>query len=191
MYVILTHMNTQAEELKKHINATYNQIIEAAKQYNLTDVQRHTRKVVELEDLKKQHEIIQQRLANLTSGVTAVTTSTTKEQPQANGKIRELPIEVTDGMIRQNLLTLTPHVKRGRIKIGEELIIEAIPSGERFVTRLMRIGNKLRARGEIAHFYRTTGVKGGDYVVLTEISPGKWTLTKAPHGKYGFAAFNA
>jgi len=90
-------------------------------------------------------------------------------------------------MIRQNLLTLTPHVKRGRIKIGEELIIEVAPSGERFVTRLLRIGNKLRARGEIAHFYRTAGVKGGDYVVLTEISPGKWTLTKAPQGKYGFS----
>lgn len=179
-------MNTQSEELKKHISAAYGQIIEAAKQCNLAKIQTLARSVAELEDLKQQHENIQQRLANLASGVTVATASTTKEQPLTNGKIRELPIEVTDGMIRQNLLTLTPHVKRGRIKVGEELTIQAIPSGERFTTRLMRIGNKLRARGEIAHFYRSAGVKGGDYVVLTQITHRNWTLTKAPAGKYGF-----
>jgi len=183
-------MNTQTNELNQHINAAYDQIIGAAKQRNLPEVQRHSRKVAELEDLKQQHETIQQRLANLTSGIPAITAATTKAQPQANGKIRELAIEVTDGMIRQNLLTLTPHVKRGKIKIGEELTIEAIPSGERFVTVLLQNGNKLRARGEIAQFYRDARVNSGDYVVLTEISPSRWTLAKATPGKYGFQVFN-
>ncbi len=180
-------MNTQTNEINRHINAAYDQIIDAAKQRNLAEVQRHSRKVAELEDLKHQHEIIQQRLAGLNSGVAVIAASTTRVQPQANGKIRELPTEVTEGMIRQNLLTLTPHVKRGKIKIGELLIIEALPSGERFSTELLQNGNRLRARGEIAHFYRTAGVKGGDYVVLTEVTHGNWTLTKAPPGKYGFA----
>jgi len=90
-------------------------------------------------------------------------------------------------MIRQNLLTLSSQVKRRKIKVGEELIIEAFPSGERFKTELLEQGKKLRARSEIASFYRTAKVKGGDYVLLTEIAPGRWTLKKAPDGEYGVA----
>jgi hypothetical protein len=107
----------------------------------------------------------------------------TNESP--NGKIRELAVEVTDGDIRQNLLKLTPHVKRRKIKVGEELIVEVLPSGERFQTVVSEKGNKLRARGEVARFYREAKVKAGDYVLLTEIAPGHWTLKKAPPGEYG------
>lgn len=179
-------MPTQTDALNQHIVAGYNQIIDAAKSHDLAAVQRHSRKVAELEDLKHQHEAIQQRLANLGSKDANVATPLANERMRTSGTARELPIEVTEGMIRQNLLTLTPHVKRGRIMIGEELTIEALPSGERFTTVLLQNGNKLRARGEIAQFYRDARVKNGDYVVLAEIAPRHWTLAKAPPEKYGF-----
>jgi hypothetical protein len=80
---------------------------------------------------------------------------------------------------------LTPHVKRGKIKIGEELVIEALPSGEKFQTVVSDKGNKLRARGQIARFYKEAKVQPGDHVLLTEVAPGRWTLKKAPPGEYG------
>ncbi len=76
------------------------------------------------------------------------------------------------------------HINRGRIKVGEELVIEAFPSGERFQTIVSDTGNKLRARGEIARFYRDAKVNPDDYVLLTEETPGHWTLKKAPSGEY-------
>jgi hypothetical protein len=179
-------MKTQTDELNQHIVSGYGQIIEAAKNHDLAAVQRYSRRVAELEDLKHQHQSVQQRLATLSSKDGSAASPIVNGQMQTNGKSRELPIEVTEGMIRQNLLTLTPHVKRGKIMTGEDLAIEALPSGERFTTVLLQNGNKLRARGEIAQFYRDARVKSGDYVVLTEISPRHWTLTKAPPGKYGF-----
>ncbi len=96
-------------------------------------------------------------------------------QAMSNGskeaKLRELPVEVTTGMIRQNLLTLTKHLKQRRIRIGEELTIEAQPSGERFRTALLEKGNKLRERGAITRFYRDAGVHPGDFVVPRKLGP--------------------
>ena len=122
-----------------------------------------TKKAGEYEDVKKTLLHLQERL----KGVHAMSV-----QPGANGsgntQLRELPVEVSAGMIRQNLLTLTKHVKQHRIKLGEELTIEAQPSGERFRTQLLEKGNKLRERGAITRFYRDAGVHSGDFVVLTE-----------------------
>ena len=87
-------------------------------------------------------------------------------------------------MIKQNLLTLTEHVKRGRIRVGEDLIVEAHPSGERFRTDLVENGNRLRERGAIGRFYREAGVHDGEFVVLTETGPQRWTLRKAAAGEY-------
>jgi len=173
-------MNEQTNELDKHITKVMAQITEAASKQDLVNIQRLSRKAAELHELKEQMAALDQRIASLNedSAQTAM-----KEQP--NGKLRELPVEVTDGDIRQNLLKLTPHVKRGKIKVGEELIIETLPSGERFQTVVSEKGNKLRARGEVALFYREAKVKAGDYVLLTEIAPGRWTLKKAPPGEYG------
>ncbi len=128
---------------------------------------------------------IQQRIASLISENTNVPVAAADERMKEG--IRQLPIEATDGMIRQNLLTLAPHVRSGRIKVGEELIIEALPSGRRFQTALLEQGKKLRERSEIARFYRDAKVKGGDYVLLTEAAPGQWTLKKAPPGEYGLS----
>ncbi|MSU50770.1 MAG: DNA sulfur modification protein DndB [Opitutus sp.] len=103
---------------------------------------------------------------------------------QHGQKLRKLPVEVTQGMIRQNLLTLTEHVNGGRIRVGEDLIVEAQPSGERFRTDVVDSGNRLRERGAIGRFYREAGVHDGEFVVLTETAPQRWTLRKAAPGEY-------
>jgi hypothetical protein len=176
-------MNTQTNELDEHINNVMTQIAEFASKHDLAAIQRLTRKASELQELKEQMAAIQQRIVSL-SGESAEVPPATAARP-VNGKIRQLAIEVTDGMIRQNLLTLAAQVKSGKIKVGEELIIEALPSGRRFQTVLLEQGKKIRERGEITRFYRDAKVKGGDYVLLTEIAPGRWTLKKAPPGEHG------
>lgn len=92
---------------------------------------------------------------------------------------REIRIEVSQGMINQNLLTLTEAIKRGTVRVGEELIIEALPSERKFKTVVMASGNKLQERGEINKFYSSAGVREGDYVILQEVSLGQWKLRKA------------
>jgi hypothetical protein len=73
---------------------------------------------------------------------------------QSGSRLRKTAVEVSQGMIRQNLLTLTKLKKQGLIHDGDELLIEAQPSGERFRTDFMFDGNKVRERGAIARFYR-------------------------------------
>jgi hypothetical protein len=180
-------MNTT--ELDTHIAAVMKQIGEAARKDDLAAIQRLSKRAAELKELKEQAASIQQRIASLTSEPIEATPTTPATQPkQANGAGRALFVQVSDGMIRQNLLTLTPHVKRRKIGIGEQLVIEALPSGERFQTEVLDKGNKLRARGQIARFYHDAKVRPDDYVVLTETTPGKWTLRKASPGENGFHA---
>jgi len=102
----------------------------------------------------------------------------TVTKQRSHTEIRKLEIHVTQGDINQNLLKLTPHINRGTINVGEKLVIEALPSGDRFQTVVSDTGNKLRARGEIAGFYRDANVNAGDVVLLTEEAPGSWTLRK-------------
>jgi hypothetical protein len=58
------------------------------------------------------------------------------------------------------------------------MIVESLPSGERFKTQVMTSGNKLQERGAIGRFYRSAGVHAGDFVVLREVSRGSWQLLK-------------
>jgi hypothetical protein len=81
-------------------------------------------------------------------------------------------------MINQNLLTLTEPLKHHQLKVGEELTIEALPSGDKFTSMVMQTGNKLQERGAIGKFYRDAGVRAGDFVVLREITRGQWQLQK-------------
>ena len=93
--------------------------------------------------------------------------------------LRRVLIEVTQGMINQNLLTVTEALKRGQLKAGEELIIEAIPSGEKFKTVVMPSGNKLQERGAIGRFYRKARVVADECVELLEVTPMQWKLQKS------------
>jgi hypothetical protein len=167
------------EKIQELIDATLREIQEMASKRNLTAVMALTKKAAEYEDVKKTLLHLEERLKGV---------HTMSVPPAANGsgspQLRELPVEVTAGMIRQNLLTLTRHVKQRRIRIGDELTIEAQPSGERFRTQLLEKGNKLRERGAIARFYREANVRPGDFVVLSETASNRWTLKKAPPGQY-------
>ena len=58
-----------------------------------------------------------------------------------------MQVKVSQGMINQNLLTLTEYVNRGVVRIGEEFTVESDPPGEFFKTDIVRHGNKLRERG--------------------------------------------
>lgn len=180
-------MNTQTNELDTQIAIVMKQISEAASSHDLQSVQKLSRKAAELQELKEQMAAIHHRMNALVNNENEVANATPAEE--SNGKLREFLVEVTDGDIRQNLLKLTPHLKRGKIKIGEELIMEAVPSGERFQTVVSEKGNKLRARGEIAQFYKDAKVKAGDHVLLTEIAPGRWTLKKTSSVEHSFSRF--
>jgi len=151
----------------------------AASEQNLAKVAALTRQASELEDMKKTVLNIEQRLKELP---TTPDEKIAAQAPTINSRV--LPIEVSQGMINQNLLTLTEHVKRGIVSAGEDMIIEVIPSGERFRTELVVNGNKLRERGAIGRFYKETKVKEGDFVVLTESEPNRWKLHKAEAGQY-------
>jgi hypothetical protein len=175
-------MSEQTLQLTKHIANLMKQISEAASAHDLAAIQRLSRKAAELHELKEQVASIQRRITSLT--VDEVISDPVAARQQSNGRNRELAIEVTGGDLRQNLLKLTPYIKRGKIKVGEEMMVEALPSGERFQTVVSEKGNKLRARGEIARFYRDAEVKAGDYVLLTEVALGRWSLKKAPLGEY-------
>ena len=127
-----------------------------------------SKRVSELEEIRN-------RLCSLKNG-----SQPSGSTSQTSGAIRALSVEVTQGMINQNLLTLTPHVKAGTIRVGDRLIIVALPSGDQFQTELLVNGNKLQERGKIAKFYRDAGVRAGDVVQLTEVNPGHWQLKKRP-----------
>ena len=165
------------------------EIAAAAAKRDIAGVTALTKKASELEDMKKTVLGIEERLKGLhapapTPVATPAVVLTHAPVAQNGQKLRELPVEVTQGMINQNLLTLTEHVKRGRIRVGEELLVEAQPSGERFHTDLVVNGNKLRERGALGRFYRDARVHVGEFVVLTETAPQRWTLRKAAEGEY-------
>jgi hypothetical protein len=157
-------------------DATLQKAADALKNRDLAGATALMRQAAEYEDAKK-------TLADLESRLLSPQRTPTPNGSKAT-KLRELPVEVTAGMIRQNLLTLTKQIRQGRIAIGEDLTIESQPSGERFRTQLLPKGNKLQERGAIARFYRDAGVRDGDFVVLTEVAPKQWTLKKAPVGQY-------
>lgn len=179
-YILLSMV--ELKTIDKHISSLMNQIIESASKQDIPTIQRLLRKADELQEMKENLTAIQLRLTNL--GNKDLRDTAIDNGRQLSAELRKLLIEVTEGDIRQNLLKLTPHIKRGKVRTGEELTIEAIPSGERFRTVVSDKGNKLRSRGEIARFYRDAKVSAGDFVSLTEEAPGCWALKKAAPGEF-------
>jgi hypothetical protein len=168
-------MDEFSDEIEAELAKTIQQISAAAGRRDLNAVEQATKKAAELTAIKDQYEASKSRVRTLKNG----------SQPsgafvRTPGAIRELAVDVTQGMITQNLLTLTESVKRGKIRIGERLSIEALPSRDRFQTELLASGKKLQERGKIAKFYRDAGVHAGDVVLLIERTPGQWQLEKRP-----------
>jgi hypothetical protein len=166
-------MNEFFNEIKAEIATTMQQIAAAAGQNDLVAVEQSTKKAAELSALKDQAEAINNRFHGLKNG-----SQPTGAFVRTPGARRELRVPVTQGMISQSLLTLAEAVKRGEIRVGERLSIEALPSRDRFQTELLASGKKLRERGRIGKFYRDAAVHAGDVVLLTERTPGQWQLQK-------------
>jgi hypothetical protein len=174
---IHTYMIENLNTLDACIGELMKKITAAAALHDLAAIQTLSRKAAELQNLKEQAVTIQGRIAALTAS--AQVANPTANDPSADGRSRALLVEVTDGDIRQNLLKLTPHIKCGRVKIGEPMEIETIPYGDHFHTEVCEKGNKLRERGKVGQFYRAANVRAGDSVLLTEVAAGRWTLEKA------------
>lgn len=101
--------------------------------------------------------------------------------PRREG-LRRIEVEITQGMINQNLLVLTDSVNRGIVNVGEALALECVPSGERFSTEVIEQGKKLRERGAIGRFYATARVRAGDSVRMSEVALRRWRLEKLSCG---------
>jgi len=90
---------------------------------------------------------------------------------------RKIVISVSQGMINQNLLTLTSARKRGLVRSGEQFIV-TLPNGRQFKTDLCPSGNKLRERGQIRAFYEEAQIRCGERVILVESEPQHWRLMR-------------
>jgi hypothetical protein len=165
-------MNLSTNKIEEAITAVMKQIPAAAERQDLTSLESLTKKATELQSMKHQILAIETRFQQLMNGSQIAPI----EESKGSG-IRELVVKVTQGMINQNLLTLTDGIDQGIVRIGEKFIIE-LPSGERFQTELLPTGNKLRERGKIRQFYQDENVQAGESVLLTEITPGRWQLKK-------------
>lgn len=187
------------QRIESLLEKTLQAVSAAAERCDFATLQQLSRKGQRLKELRDRVADAERELRELENGLSGrpVTSERTRqseprdaasgplppdEEPIQGGSRNSLVIEVTQGMINQNLLTLTDHVKSGRIRVGSEMKIEARPSGELFCTDLLGDGNRLRERGAIARFYRDARVHAGDKVVLTQESPNRWTLEKVHQG---------
>src|SRR5260370_18296564 len=119
------------------MNQTMGRISQTAARPNcdVSEVEVLTKRASELKQIKQQVAAIQHRLLSMNGGNEGKVTS---EQRAAFH--RELVIEVSQGMINHNLLTLTEPLKQGRGKVGEEMIIEAQTGGAQIPTFVMQEG---------------------------------------------------
>lgn len=129
-------------------------------------------RMAELNKMKKDLQLISVRVYEMDdSGKTVQIKNPTR--------LRKISIRVTQGMLNQNLLTLTDACRQGIVHRGETFQIETLPNNGKINTTLLRAGNRLKQRGKIAAFYQAANVKPGDNVEMTEISPGSWQLKAA------------
>jgi hypothetical protein len=134
-------------------------------------------RMAELNKMKRDLQAIIQRLEEMSTPNRAGATG-------GSGGLRKIRIRVTQGMINQNLLTLTEALRRGIVRTGEMFMIETFPNHRKFKTVLQRVGNKLQERGLIASFYRAANTQADGIVELVEIAPGSWYLKPAEGGDF-------
>ncbi len=162
-------MNTLQNDIKNVLDETMSRIADAAGKHDVKALGLLTARATKLEEMKRTVIGIENALKEYQS--LAAT-------GDSSNNLRRLPIRVSEGMIRQNLLTFSEHIKRGRIQVEEEMNIEVQSTGARFSSKVLQNGNRLQERGEIGRFYRAAGVHDGDVVMLTETKPNEWTLEK-------------
>lgn len=171
-------MTNLSKQIEDAIDETMTQLSKAAGRRDFSVIDAMTNKASELRTLQQQLTAIENRFRHLAQGATSDANS---ERPLST---REIAVEISQGMINQNLLTLTDAVKKGLIRVGEKMVIETQPNGTILETQLLANGNKLRERGKIGRFYREAAVQAGDTIVLRELTPGRWELRKSDFVRY-------
>jgi len=187
------------DRINQSLENTMNAVKAAAERCDVVALQRLSHRGQRLQELKHRITQIAQEFSDLENGShdRSFAGNPASEPPPSKTDLADWPpastraqpssptrlvIEVTQGMINQNLLTLTGHVKAGRVFPKTEMRIEAKPSGELFCTDLLPEGSRLRERGAIARFNRDAKVCAGDEVVLSKAAADRWTLEKLHNG---------
>lgn len=173
-------------DLRSKLEDALRQILEdvqhAARNHDIASAEKSLRKAAELQMLEAEFDKFEAHINSVLTNSGQISIPT---PPPASGQnLRRLPVQVTGGMIRQNLLTLTEHVKHSRINVGETMFIEVQPFGEKFQTTLLKNSYKLQERGAIGRFYQYAQIREGDVVVLIETAPGKWVLQRGEPGEW-------
>lgn len=141
---------------------------------NMDWVQECAKEVKRLRSDVRALAVIEAHAVSVLSNILSFPEDTARTSPSG---LRILTIEVSQGMINQNLLTLTEAKARGVVHEGERFTIR-LPDETSFSTELCSPGNKLRERGLIRKFYADAKIREGDKVVMTEVSQGSWTLSR-------------
>lgn len=126
-----------------------------------------------------QTKVLKQRFSDLAEIVEKLAQEhwgdTDTDSSESASGLRKITIEVTDGMIRNHMLTLTQACKAGIVRTGEKLKL-TFPWKEVIQTEIMSPGNRLRERSAIRRIYEENSMVSGDRVILTETLKGRWNV---------------
>jgi hypothetical protein len=84
-------------------------------------------------------------------------------------------ILITKGMLNQNLFTLTKLVKRGVVRVGDNIEL-LLPCGDRLISKLLAPGNRLQERGRVRSFYEQEKARAGDFICMSKEASGGWLV---------------
>ncbi|HQL20236.1 MAG TPA: hypothetical protein PLY49_00625 [Opitutaceae bacterium] len=84
-------------------------------------------------------------------------------------------ILITKGMLNQNLFTLTKLVKRGVVRVGDNIEL-LLPCGDRLISKLLAPGNRLQERGRVRSFYEQEKARAGDFICMAKEASGGWLV---------------
>lgn len=177
------------EDFEDRLNELYGDIedLQELAEYHLDDLRewdRGTLKFQRAAELVQYNGALKQMVKDLEKMETIFTTirddlagSEGGSDVDSSSRLRTITVVVSEGMIRNSMLTLSSAIRAGIAKVGEHFTIRT-PQGPSFETVIMRPGNRFQERRRIRQFYEDEGVSAGDELVLSEKEPGVWLLGK-------------
>jgi len=173
-------MDTE-ERISTVISLAMQQISVAASSHDTAKISQYTKIAESAEKLKQKLKDLYDNLDVLESELSPQPKNESKKAEFQSTGLRHFRVRVTQGMINQNLLTLTQQVKLGEIRIGEVLRVQT-SEGDLFKTELLSPGNKLRERGRVREFYEKAKIRADDFIELIERKPAEWYLRPSLNG---------
>lgn len=98
------------------------------------------------------------------------------DHSKRDSDLREIRVEITQGMINQKYISLTEAKKAGLVEVGDRFRID-IGEGIEVETNLINPGNKFQNRSFVQSFFEKNGVKAGDYIQLAEREDKTWEMS--------------